>query len=47
MYAVYRVYNRMCAVYRVYNWYPPRSEEAIGFPGTGIMAGCELMCGFW
>lgn len=31
----------------VYAWYPWRSEEGTGYPGTGIMDSYESPCGCW
>ena len=27
--------------------YPQRPVEGIGSPGTGVIDGCEPLCGFW
>ena len=32
-------------VYGVCHWYPRRSEEGVGFPGTGVMNGYEVDVG--
>ena len=36
----------MC-LYHVHAWCPQSSEEGTGFPGTGIINGCEPLCGYW
>lgn len=28
-------------------WWPRSPRECIGFPGTGVIASCELSYGFW
>ena len=33
--------------YHLYIWCLCRSEEGIGFPGTGVADGCEPLCGCW
>ena len=34
-------------VYHVYVWGQWWPEADVGFPGTGVMAGCELFCRCW
>lgn len=37
----YKSVNHVCG------WCPKRREEGVGFPGTGVPDGCQLLGGFW
>lgn len=34
-------------VNHVYAWWPQRSGEGVGSPGTGVTGGFKLLCGCW
>lgn len=37
----------VCAAYVCLVLTESRTEEAIGFPGTGVADDCKLLCGCW